>query len=239
MPEHIEHSAVMTPDGNMISTVIQIGNCNTPATYQALMNYLFGNYIGHWMDIYLDDIVIYSNTLEEHVEHVTIVLDILKQERLYLSKGKLQFLCKEMKILGHIIDDAGIQMDSNKVDSVLNWKTPMNQDLLRGFIGSVGYLADDIYKVRVPMGVLSAITRDSVPFKWNKTQQCAFEVVKRYIHTCRDHQQVPLSYGTNSPHIWFMTDACFNRIAAVVTQGDKWQESKIAVFFSTKMNLAQ
>ena len=223
----------------MISTIIQIGNCNAPATYQALMNYLFGNCIGHWMDIYLDDIVIYSNTLEEHVEHVTIVLDILKRERLYLSKGKLRFLCKEMKILGHIVDDAGIWMDPNKVDSVLNWKTPMNRDLLRGFIRSVGYLADDIYKVQVPMGVLSAITGDSIPFKWDGTEQCMFEAVKCYVHACRDHQQVPLNYETNSPHIWFMTDACFNGIAAVVAQGDKWQESKIAAFFSAKMNPAQ
>ena len=78
MPKYVECSAVMTPDGNMISTIIQIGDCNAPATYQALMNYLFGNYIRCWMDIYLDDIVIYLNTLEEHVEHVTIVLNILK-----------------------------------------------------------------------------------------------------------------------------------------------------------------
>ena len=85
------------------------------------------------------------------------------------------------------MDDAGIRMDPNKVDSVLNWKTPTNQDLLRGFIGSVRYLADDIYKVRVPMGVLSAITGDSIPFKWDETEQCAFEAVKRYVHTCWDH----------------------------------------------------
>ena len=147
MPKHVECSAVTTLDGNMICTIIQIGDCNAPATYQALMNYLFGNYIRCWMDIYLDDIIIYSNILEEHVEHVTIVLDILKRERLYLSEGKLQFLCKEMKILGHIVDDVGIQMDPNKVDSVLNWKTPTNRDLLREFIRSVRYLADDIYKV--------------------------------------------------------------------------------------------
>ena len=65
------------PDGNMMSTVIQIGDCNAPLTYQALMNYLFSNYIRQWMDVYLDDIVVYSNTLEEHVEHVRTVLDIL------------------------------------------------------------------------------------------------------------------------------------------------------------------
>ena len=77
IPEHVERSAVTTPDRNIISTVIQIGDCNAPATYQVLMNHLFSQYIGCWMDVYLDDIVIYSSSLEEHVEHVRIVLEIL------------------------------------------------------------------------------------------------------------------------------------------------------------------
>ena len=62
-------------------------------------------------------------------------------------------------------------MDTEKVDSVLNWKVPTNRDLLRGFIGSVGYLADDIPNVRIPMGVLNAITGDTVPFRWGYTEQ--------------------------------------------------------------------
>ena len=61
----------------MLSTIIQIGDCNAPAMYQALMNHLFSNYIGKWMDVYLDNIIIYSETLEEHIKHVKIVLDIL------------------------------------------------------------------------------------------------------------------------------------------------------------------
>ena len=89
VPEHIERSTVTTPDGNMVSQVIQIGDCNAPATYQALMNYLFSSYIGRFMDVYLDDIVIYSDNLADHVRHVKLVLDILKREKLYLSRSKL------------------------------------------------------------------------------------------------------------------------------------------------------
>ena len=65
IPKHVERSVVTTPDGNMVSLVVQQGDCNVPATYQALMNFLFSSYIGRFMDIYLDDIVIYSDTLEE------------------------------------------------------------------------------------------------------------------------------------------------------------------------------
>ena len=116
IPEHVDRSAVTTPDGNMLSTVIQIGDCNAPATYQVLMNLLFSSYIGRWMDVYLDDIVIYSDMLEEHVEHVKTVLEILWHEKFYLSEGKLRLLCREMKILGRIVDDDGIRMDPEKVD---------------------------------------------------------------------------------------------------------------------------
>ena len=130
------------------------------------------------MDVYLDDIVVYSDTLEEHVEHMKTVIEILQREKLYLSETKLRFLCKEMKILGRIIDDEGIRMDPDKVDTVINWKTPTNHNLLGGFIGSAGYLEDDIYKEQVPLGVLSAITSDNVPFKWTETKQWAFDRVK-------------------------------------------------------------
>jgi hypothetical protein len=78
------------------------------------------------MDMYLDDIVIYSDTLEAYVQHVKTVIDILRKERFYLSWRKLKFLCKDMKVLGHIIDDGGIRMDPAKVDTVLAWKVPMN-----------------------------------------------------------------------------------------------------------------
>jgi len=96
------------------------------------MNHLFSAHIGRIMDVYLDDIVVYSDTL---------------------SKTKLRFIAPEIDLLGRILDDKGIRMDPNKVDCVLNWKTPTNRDLLRGFLGSVG--------------------GDTVPFRWTYTEQRA------------------------------------------------------------------
>jgi hypothetical protein len=88
IPEHVERSAVTTPDGNMVSIVLQMGDCNAPATYQSLMNHIFSPYLGRFLDVYLDDIIIYSDTLEEHVRHCKVVLDVLKSEKLYLSKAR-------------------------------------------------------------------------------------------------------------------------------------------------------
>ena len=111
--------------------------------------YVSGTYESHivWMDMYLDDIVIYSDMLEDYVEHVKIIIDILAKENFYLSKQKLKILCEELKILSHIIDGDGIHMDSAKIDNVLAWKVPTNWNLLHGFLSSVGYLDDDLVSI--------------------------------------------------------------------------------------------
>jgi len=80
--------------------------------------------------VYLDDIIIYSDLLEDHITHCKLAMDVLKKEKLYLSKGKIWFLQEELKLLGRVIDANGICMDPEKVDSVLSWKTPTNCDLL-------------------------------------------------------------------------------------------------------------
>ena len=79
-----------------------------------------------------------------------------------------------------------------KVDLVVNWKVPTNRDLLCGFIGTVGYLADDIPNVHILLGILSSITGDTVPFCWGYTEQCAFDEVKSLVHNSRNHCRIPL-----------------------------------------------
>ena len=239
VPEHVERSMVTTPDRNMVSQVIQIGDCNAPAMYQALMNHLFSSYIGQFMDVYLDDIVIYSGMISEHVKHVRLILDILMQEKLYLSKGKLRFLAEELHILERIIDSQGIRMDPDKVDTVVKWKMPTNCDLLRGLIRLVGYLADDVPGVWVPLGVLSANTGDAVLFRWGYTEQWAFEDVKELVQAARDHRRCPLEYSSKADPVWMVTDGCGTGISGVVSQGKDWKTASIAAFYSTKLNSAQ
>jgi hypothetical protein len=97
-------------------------------------------------------------------------------------------------------------MDPDKVDSVVNWKMPTNRDLLRGFLGSVGYLAEDLAKVRILMGVLHGITGDRVPFRWSYTHQRAFEDVKRITHEGCDHRGKPLEYGEGAQPVFLVTE---------------------------------
>lgn len=237
-PGHVDRTAMTTPDGIMVSLVLQQGDCNAVATYQTLMNHIFSPYIGVFMDVYLDDIAIYSDTLDNRLRHVKLVIDILKREQVYLSATKLKFLCREMRILGRIVDDGGIRMDPDKVDSVLNWKVPTNRELLRGFLGSVGYLADDIATIRIPMGILTALTGVE-SFKWDYTHQRAFDQVKQLVHAHRQHHRVPLDYALTAPPIWLVTDGSHGGIAGVVTQGNDWRRGQVAAFFSAKLSLAQ
>ncbi|KAF9471847.1 DNA/RNA polymerase [Pholiota conissans] len=106
--------------------------------------YTFEPYIGIFIDIYLDDIIIYLDILKEHITHVKTILQILECEKLYLSALKLDFLCFKVKVLRCMVDNEGIQVDPHKVDLLMKWKTPTNCDLLQGFLGAVGYLANDI-----------------------------------------------------------------------------------------------
>ena len=238
-PAHVERTAMTTPDGNMVSLVMQQGDCNAVATYQSLMNYIFAPYIGVFLDVYLDDIVIYSDTLEDHIEHVKTAIDILRKEELYLSSSKLHFLGQEMKVLGRIIDDQGIRMDPEKVDSVLHWKVPTSKELLRGFLGSVGYLADDIATVRVSMGILTPLTGSTSSFRWDPIHQRAFNDIKRLVHAHREHRRKPLDYSKGAPRIWLVTDGSLAGASGVVSQGETWNGGRVAAFFSAKLSPAQ
>ncbi|KAJ3556748.1 hypothetical protein NP233_g11909 [Leucocoprinus birnbaumii] len=215
IPEHIDRTAMATPSGTMISLVMQQGDCNASATFQMVMTRIFAPYIGDFLDVYLDDIILYSNSLEEHTRHVKLVIDILEKEKFYVSEHKLHFLEKELRILGRTVSDEGIRMDSDKVDALCRWKVPTNRDLLRGFLGSAGYLADDIDSVRIPMGVLSELTGDTVPFRWEYTHQRAFEDIKNAASRCKDHNRKPLQYGPDALPINLVTDGCVTGIAGV------------------------
>ena len=97
----------------------------------------------------------------------------------------------------------------------------------------------DIPNVRIPMGILSSITGDTVPFRWGYTEQRAFEEVKALVHHAQEHQRIPLDYSADALPIWMITDACATGISGLVSQGKDWKTAKIPAFYSAKLNAAQ
>jgi len=239
IPEHVNRTLFTTPDGTMESLVMQQGDCNAGATYQTLMNHIFASYIGVFMYVYLDDIIIFSDSVKEHIEHVRTIFNILRRERLFLGPNKMQFLAEELKILGHVIDEKGIRMDPHKVDKVVNWKTPTNKDLLRSFIGAVGFLAPDCRGIRIPMGHLSSLTAESRPWRWDATAQRSFDEVKRIVEEHRHDHRKALDYSEGADPIYVTTDGCLTGGGGYVSQGKDPKTANVVAFWSGKWNSAQ
>jgi hypothetical protein len=133
------------------------------------------------MDVYLDDIIIYSDSADDHVIHIKTILDMLRKESFYLSEHKMQLFASKLCILGHVVDDDGIRMDPHKVDAIEKWKIPTNMSALQAFIGAVGYLAPNLPMVRVPMGILNRLTCKDVRWNWTFTEQRAFDDITKLV----------------------------------------------------------
>jgi hypothetical protein len=238
-PADVHKTLMTTPDGTMVSEVLQQGDTNAVATFMAVMTNLFLPFIGVWLEIYLDDIVIYTDTLEEHIQRVKQVIDTLRRENFYLSADKLHFLPDELRLLGHLITSDGIKLDPFKVDSIVAWKTPTSKEALRRFLGSVGYLTSNLSHVRIPMGTLSALTGEATPFRWTFTEQRAFDDIIRIVHDARDLARITIDYTTGAPPINLITDGCSIGIAGCISQGDDWRTAPVVTFYSAKLSSAQ
>ena len=132
-------TAFRTPLGHYQWKVLVEGLTNAPSTFQRLMNDLFEPYIGKFVAVYLDDILVFSSTKEEHYEHLQIVLDILHRAELYCKIKKCTFMAREVKFLGHIVDERGLRPDPDKVAVVKDWPVPTCLKELRSFLGLCNY----------------------------------------------------------------------------------------------------
>ena len=119
--EDIWKTAFMTPLGTFVSHVMQQGDCNAPATFQRLMTWIFHDHIGLFVRVYLDDIFVFSDTIDEHEGHLSLVFEVLRKHRLFLSRNKLDLYSKDMDCLGHRVDDQGLHSDSDKMSRILEW----------------------------------------------------------------------------------------------------------------------
>ena len=115
------------------------GLTNAPTTFCTLMNKIFHPYLDKFVVLYLDDIVIYSNTLKEHVKHLRKVFKILRQNKLYVKKEKCSFAKEEVSFLGHCIKDDKLMMDDGKVKAIQEWDPPTKVPQLRSFLGLFNY----------------------------------------------------------------------------------------------------
>jgi hypothetical protein len=120
-------------------TVISFGLNNAPAYFMYMMNKVFMEYLDKFVVMFIDDILIYSRSEEEHEGHLHLVLQKLRDHKLYAKLSKREFGLKQVAFLGHVISKGGISIDLSKVQYVLSWKAPTSVSDNQSFLGLAGY----------------------------------------------------------------------------------------------------
>jgi hypothetical protein len=173
------NAAFVTNRGLFEPTVMLFRLTNAPATFQALMNTIFADLIASGkVAVYLDDILIYTSTLEEHRRVVQDVLDRLQKRDLYLRPEKCEFEKETVEYLGMVISQGEVRMDTAKVQAIKDWPAPTNLHDLRGFVGFANFyrrFIQDFSKICRP---LHDLTKKDTPWVWNSEHQHAFDTLR-------------------------------------------------------------
>ena len=118
---------------------MHFGLTNAPAAFMDLMNRVFHEHLNLFVIVFIDDILIFSKSMEEHEGHLRIVFQILREKKLYARFKKCKFWLNQVVFLGHVISEEGISVDPSKVEVVVDWARPTNVSEVRSFLGLVGY----------------------------------------------------------------------------------------------------
>ncbi|CAL8153028.1 unnamed protein product [Prunus armeniaca] len=181
--EDIPKIAFRTRYGHYEFVVMPFGLTNAPAAFMDMMNRIFRPYLDQFVIVFIDDILIYSKSQEEHEEHLRIVLQILRENQLYAKLNKCEFWLRQVKFLGHVISNEGISVDSSKVEAVLNWSQPKNILEIRSFLGLAGYyrrFIKDFSRIAAPM---TKLTQKGVKFIWTQECEKSFQELKTRLTT--------------------------------------------------------
>jgi len=231
--EDIPKTAFRTRYGHFEFLVLPFGLTNAPATFQTLMNDVFRDHLDDFVVVYLDDILVYSQTPEEHIHHLRQVLERLRIHHLYANPKKCDFFKEEIEFLGHSINAQGISMDHSKVQAVLNWPTPTKVGEVHSFLGLTGYyrrFVQDYAKITAP---LSDLLKKDTTFMWTQEHSAAFEKLKVAMATA----PVLLIPDPNKPFT-VISDASQFAIGAVLLQDHGHGLQPIA-YISRKLNAAE
>ena len=147
-------TAFRTRYGHYEFQVLPFGLTNAPAAFMDLMNRVFRPYLDRFVIVFIDDILIYSKSQEEHEEHLRAVLQVLRRNQLYAKASKCEFWLQEIDFLGHTICKDGIKVDSRKVEAVVTWPRPTNVTKIRSSLGLAGYyrrFIQDFSKIATPL----------------------------------------------------------------------------------------
>ena len=237
--EHL--TAFKTELGLLESRVMQMGDTNAGASWQRLMNSVFEEYIGVFMYAYLDDIFIYSDTEEEHFRHLRLVLNKCREEKFWLSEGKVDLFSANLDCLGRIIQGQEIRISPKKMSQVLAFKSFPDAKTLVAFNGLIGYLADHIPGLATHLPILQdAVTQD----KFEMTESCQQAVKEIQMLCLKAEPLVSLDVSRlldpkDPLRVMIMTDGSLYGLGGVILQGTSLDDAKPVAFHARKLTAAQ
>lgn len=234
--EDIWKMSFATIRGTYTSAVMQQGDCNVPATFQRLMTSIFQDVIGIFMHVYIDDIFIFSDTIEEHQRHLGIIFEQLREQTLYLKWKKCELYARRIECLGYIIDDDRLHADEDKLTRIMEWRTPQSYHDIQRFVGLVQYLSVFLPDIMAYTGPLLAMTQNGNMFNWRPIHQCCFDMIKL---TCSRMPILRLIDPRKDEPIWIVCDTSKSGIGVMYGQGESWQKCCPAGFMSKKFTAAQ
>src|SRR5271169_2451237 len=177
-PEDNYKTAFQTRYGLYEFAVLPFGLTSAPATFMRLMNDIFHDLLDDCVIVFIDDILVYSKTMETHCQHVDEVLKRLRQHRLYAKRSKCEFGVTQLSFLSHIVSTDGLQVDPSKVDTITKWPIPTQVKDIQSFLGLCNYYRRFIFqfaKVTIP---LTRLLHKNIPWQWTSVEQTAFDSLK-------------------------------------------------------------
>ncbi len=167
-------TAFNTPRGHFEYLVMPFGLSNSPAVFQALVNDVLRDMVDQFIYVYLDDILIFSSSLQEHVQHVRRVLQRLLENGLFVKAEKCAFHAQSVPFLGFIVSPEGVRMDPDRVKAVVDWPTPDSRKALLRFLGFANFYRRFIRNFSQLAAPLTALTSTKMTFRWSNAAEAAF-----------------------------------------------------------------
>jgi hypothetical protein len=229
----------VTPHGHFEWTVMPFGEANAPATFVQLMSQLvLVDLLHSFVIVFQDDILVFSATEAEHVDHVQQVLDRLQQHALFLKPSKCKWMVREVDFLGHTIratpNGTVITTLSSKVEAIRDWPVPKSVSELRSFLGLCNYYRDFVDSHSRLAAPLTRLTGASTAFQWSEIEENAFNALKEAL--CNTPA---LTVADEQRPFELHVDACNYAIGAVLSQRDDRGRLRPVGFFSRKLSDTQ
>lgn len=216
-PDSQEKTAFVTPQGLYEFRVMPFGLCNAPAVFQRLMQQVLQGLNPpegpDFVSVYLDNVLIFSETLDEHLEHLELVISRVEGAGMKLKPSKCQFVRQEVEYLGHIITPEGLKANPKLVDAVNQFLSPKDVHGVRRFLGMASYYRRFIRHFAKLAEPLHHLTGKDVPFQWTPACQEAFDALKAKLTVAP-----VLAYPAFDQDFVLETDASIHGLGAVLSQ---------------------